>query len=170
MKTLSDEILNRYIDGELSRDEMREVEEAINNSREDRVVLNALQNTDSSLKNIKLIEVKSNFTSLIMNKIQRSLRSRQEQKNFIIVIISAFIVMCLAIAGFVGFEIISNYNPAASSAVRDSIKYVTSASQLISGIFNSRNISIIGGVFSLGLVISAWFFFDYSRMLRKARK
>jgi anti-sigma factor RsiW len=170
MKTLSDEILNKYIDGELSRDEMREVEKAIRNSREDRVELNALQNTNSSLKNIKLMEVKSNFTSLVMNKIQRSLRSRQEQKNFIIGIISAFIVMCLAIAGFVGFEIISNYNPVASSAIRDSIKYVTSASQLISGIFNSRNISIIGGVFSLGLVISAWFFFDYSRMLRKARK
>ena len=170
MKTLSDEILNRYIDGELSRDEMREVEEAINNSREERVVLNALQNTDSSLKNIKLIEVKSNFTSLIMNKIQRSLRSRQEQKKFIVGVVSIFMMMCLAIAGFVGFEIISNYNPAASSAIRNSIKYVTSASQLISGIFNSRNISIIGGVFSLGLVISAWFFFDYSRMLRKARK
>ena len=170
MKILSDDILNKYIDGELSRDEMRAIEEAIKNSREDKTGLSAMQNTDSLLKNIRLIEVKSNFTSLVMHKIQRSLQSRQEQKKFIIGIISAFIVMCLAIVGFVGFEIIRNYNPVASSAIRDSINYVTSASQLISGIFNSRNISIIGGVFSLGLVISAWFFFDYSRMLRKARK
>jgi nitrate reductase NapE component len=170
MKTLSDEILNRYIDGELSRDEMREVEETIKNSKEDRIELNAIQNTDRSLKNMRLIEVKSNFTSLVMNKIQRSLRSRHEQKKFIISIFSIFIIMCLVIVGIVGFEIVKNFNPETSTAIKDSIKYVTSASQLISNIFNSRNISIVGGVFSFGLIISAWFFFDYSRMLRKARK
>jgi hypothetical protein len=170
MRTLSDEILNRYIDGELSREEKREVEETINKSRDDMIELNVLQSTDRTLKNIKLMEVKSNFTSLVMNKIQRSLRSRQEQKRFIVAITSIFIIMCLAVAGLAGFEMIRNFNPEASSAIKDSIKYVTSASQLISNIFNSRNISIVGGVFSFGLIISAWFFFDYSRMLRKARK
>ena len=170
MKTLSDEILNRYIDGELSRDERREVEEAIINSREDRIEFNALQSTDSSLKNIKLMDVKSNFTSLVMNKIQRSLRSKQEQKKFIVGIISVFMILCLSIAGFVGFEIVRHFNPGTSNSITDSIKYVTSASQLISSIFNSRNVSIVGGVFSFGLIISAWFFFDYSRVLRKARK
>ena len=170
MRTLSDEILNKYIDGELSRDEMREVEETIKNFREDRIELNAIQNTDRSLKNMRLIEVKSNFTSLVMNKIQKRLRSRQEQKKFIVSIFSIFIVMCLMVVGVVGFEIVKNFNPETSTAIKDSIKYVTSASQLISNIFNSRNISIVGGVFSFGLIISAWFFFDYSRMLRKARK
>jgi hypothetical protein len=105
-----------------------------------------------------------------MNKIQRSLRSKQEQKKFIVGVVSIFLIMCLAIAGIVGFEIIRNFNPGRSEAVTNSIKYITSASQLISSIFNSRNISIVGGVFSFGLIISAWFFFDYSRMLRKARK
>jgi hypothetical protein len=170
MKTLNDEQLNKYIDGELSRDEMREVEESIKNSREDRIELNALQNTDLSLKNLKLLEVKSSFTSLVMNKIQRSLRSRQEQKNFIIGMVSIFLVMCLAIVVFVGFEIIRNFNPETSNAIRESAKYISSTSEFISRFMNSRNISIVGGVFSIGLVISAWFFFDYSRMLRKARK
>ena len=170
MKRLSNEILNKYIDGELSRDEMREVEETIKNSGEDRIELNALQNTNRSLRKLTLLEVKSNFTSLVMNKIQRSLRSRQEQKKFIVGVVSIFMVMCLAIVGIVGFEIIKNFNPGTSVAIKDSIKYVTSASQLISGVFNSRNISILGGVFSFGLIISAWFFFDYSRMLKKERK
>jgi hypothetical protein len=170
MRTLSDEILNKYIDGELSRDEMREVEETIKNSREDRIELNAIQNTDRSLKNMRLIEVKSNFTSLVMNKIQRSLQSSQEQKKFIVSIFSIFILMCLVVVGIVGFNLIRNYNPGTSNAITDSIKYVASASEFISKILNSRNISIVGGVFSFGLIISAWFFFDYSRMLRKARK
>jgi ATP-dependent Zn protease len=170
MRTLSEEILNKYIDGELSRVEMREVEETIKNSREDRIELNAIQNTDRSLKNMRLIEVKSNFTSLVMNKIQRSLQSSQEQKKFIVSIFSIFILMCLVVVGIVGFNLIRNYNPGTSNAITDSIKYVASASEFISKILNSRNISIVGGVFSFGLIISAWFFFDYSRMLRKARK
>jgi hypothetical protein len=170
MKKLSDEILNKYVDSELSRDKMREIEEEIKNSREDRIKLNALQYTDHSLRNIKLIEVNPNFTSLVMNKIKKSLQSRQEQKKFIIGVISVFIIMCLIIAGFVGFEVIRNINTGAPTAFRDSIKYVKSASEFISKILNSRNISIVGGVFSFGLIISAWFFFDYSKMLRKAGK
>jgi nitrate reductase NapE component len=170
MKRLSNEILNKYIDGEFSRDEMREVEEVIKNSREDRIELNALQNTDHSLRKLTLLEVKSNFTSLVMNKIQRSLRSRQEQKKFIVGVVSIFMVMCLAIVGIVGFETFRNFNPGTSNAIRESIKYVSSASEFISRIFNSRNISILGGVFSFGLIISAWFFFDYSKMLKKERK
>ena len=170
MKILSDEILNKYIDGELSRDEMKEAEEVIKNSMEDRIQLIVLQNIDRSLRNLEVLEVKSNFTAAVMNKIKRSLRSKQEQKKFIVGIVSIFIIMCFAISGVVGFEIIKNFNPETSNAIKDSIKYVISASQLISNIFNSRNISIVGGVFSFGLIISAWFFFDYSKRLRKAGK
>lgn len=170
MKTLSDEVLNKYIDGELSRDEMKEAEEVIKNSKEDRLRLNALQNIDRSLRNLTIREVESNFTYLVMKRIERSLRSKQEQKIFIVSIVSIFILMCFAIIGVVGFEIIKNFNPETSTVIKDSIKYVTSTSQMITTIFNSRNISIVGGVFSFGLIISAWFFFDYSRMLRKARK
>jgi hypothetical protein len=170
MRTLSDEVLNKYIDGELSRDEMRETEELIKNSKEDRIQLNALLNTDRTLKNLTLLEVKSNFTSLVMKKIQRSLKSKQEQKKFIIGVISVFIIMCLTIAGIVGFEIIRNTNPGTPTILKDSIKYVTSASEFVATLLNSKNLSIVGSTFSLGLIISAWFFFDYTKRLRKAGK
>ena len=170
MIILSDEILNKYIDGEFSRKDMNEIEETIRNSNEDRIRLIALQNIDRSLNTLKVIEVKSDFTSLIMKKIQRSLQSNQEQKKFIISIMSFFVLMCLIIAGSVGFEIIRNLNPVTTSGLRNSIKFITSASEYMANIFNSRNISIIGEVFSFGLIISAWFFFDYSKMLRKAGK
>ena len=170
MKKLSDEILNKYLDCELSRDDIKEVEDAIQNSREDRIRLNALREADRSLRNLKVPEIKSNFTSLVMDKIQKSIRSRQEQKKFIIGVISVFIIMCLAIVGIVGFEIIRNYNPGAPTLLKDSIKYVTSASEFIATLLNSKNLSVVGSAFSLGLIISAWFFFDYSKILRKAGK
>jgi len=170
MIILSDDILNKYLDGELSREIIIEIEDTIKNSPKDRRRLFALQETDRSLKNLKVTEVKSDFTSLIMKKIQRSLQSNQEQKKFIISIMSFFVLMCLIIAGSVGFEIIRNLNPVTTSGLRNSIKFITSASEYMANIFNSRNISIIGEVFSFGLIISAWFFFDYSKMLRKAGK
>ena len=170
MKTLSDEILNRYIDGELDKVEMNEVEETIKNSIEDRIRLKALQEADHSLRDLKVYEVKSNFTSLVMKRIQRGINSKQEQKKFIVGIITVFILMCLIIVGIVGYEVIKNINAGAPTALRDSVKYVTSASEFITSIFNSRNMSIVGGIFSFGLIISAWFFFDYSKMVRKAGK
>jgi hypothetical protein len=167
---LSSDLLNKYIDNELSREEMREVEEMIKNSNEDIKELNMLQRTDSALKNLKVMEVKSNFTSLVMNKIQRGLREKQEQKKFIVSIVSIFLIMCLAIVVVVGFEIVRNFNPGTSMGINESVKYISSATEFISKIINSRNISIVGGVFSFGLIISAWFFFDYSKILRKAGK
>jgi hypothetical protein len=168
MITLSDEILNKYLDGELSKEIMTEIENTI--SKEDRAKLTVMKDIDRSLKDLKITEPKSNFTSIVMERIQRSIHSRLEQKKFIISIISVFILMCLVVLGVIGFEIIGKTNPWTPSALRDSIKYITSAAESITNIFNSRNLTIIGGVFSFGLIISAWFFFDYSKMLRKAGK
>ena len=69
MIILSDDILNKYLDGELSREIIIEIEDTIKNSPKDRRRLFALQETDRSLKNLKVTEVKSDFTSLVMKKI-----------------------------------------------------------------------------------------------------
>ena len=170
MKILSDETLNKYIVGELNREEMRETEEIIKGSGEDRIRFNAIVETDRSLRDLKVIEVKPNFTSLLMNKIQRSLQSNQEQKKFILGVISVFIIMCLAIVGIVGFEIIRDFNPGAFTVIKESIKYMTSVSEFIANLLNNKNLSILGSAFSFGLIIFAWFFFDYNKILRKAGK
>ncbi|MDR3609007.1 MAG: hypothetical protein P4L27_00415 [Ignavibacteriaceae bacterium] len=170
MKELSDDILNKYIDGELSRDEVKEAEGIIMNSKEVIIRLNALREADRSLRNLSIIETRSNFTSIIMKRIEHSIRSRKEQKKFIITVVSVFIILCIGIVGIAGFTMMKNFNPGTSTVVKDSIKYMVSASELISNIINSMNISIVGAIFSLGVIISAWFFFDYSKELRKAEK
>jgi anti-sigma factor RsiW len=170
MNGLSDDLLNRYIDGELNKEETDKVEYLVSKSREDLIRLNALREADRTLRNLQASEIKSNFTSLVMKRIERSLKSEKEQRKFIIIIASVFIIMSLTIVGIIGFEMIKNFNPVSSSTVKDSVKYVISATEFITNLFNSRNISIIGGVFSFGLIISARFFFDYSKMLRKAGK
>jgi nitrate reductase NapE component len=170
MNELSDDLLNRFIDGDLTKDEADKVEYLVGKSKENLIRLNALREANRTLKNLEAYETKSNFTSLVMKRIERSLKSKEEQKKFIIIIASVFMILCLTIVGIIGFEMIKNFNPGTSSTVKDSVKYIVSASEFISNLLNSKNISIIGGVFSFGLIISARFFFDYSKMLRKAGK
>jgi anti-sigma factor RsiW len=170
MKELTDEELNKYIDGELSRDGIKEAEEIINSSRETQKRLRALREADRSLRNISVSETRSNFTSLVMKRIERSIRSKKEQKKFIIAVASVFLILCSGILGIIIFEMIKNFNPGTSQGVQISVKYIVSASDFISNILSSKNISLIGAIFSFGLIISAWFFFDYSKILRKAEK
>jgi anti-sigma factor RsiW len=170
MKELSDEELNKYIDGELSRDEIKEVEDIISNSRETLKRLRALREADQSLRSLKVSETSLNFTSLVMKRIERSLRSRKEQKKFIIAIASVFLILCSGVLGIVIFEMIKNFNPGTSSTVQVSVKYLVSVSDFVTSILSSKNISLVGAIFSFGLIISAWFFFDYSKILRKVEK
>ena len=170
MNLVNDETLNKYLDGELSKYEALEVERLVNDSPELKLRLTALKEVDRSLRNIPVPEIRFDMTSQIMKRIQWNEKSKLAQKRFIIIVSTVFLFMCLAVAGLVGFEIIRNYNPGSSKAVTDTVKYANSISDLIKTLFNSTNMTIVGGVFSFGLLISAYFFFDYSKIFKKVGK
>jgi hypothetical protein len=170
MNTISDETLNKYLDGELSKEESIEVERIVNNSPSVKLRLSALKEVDRSLKVMPLSEIRFDFTAMIMKRIQWIENSKKSQKRFIIVISTIFMSLCLAIVGLVGFEMVKNYNPSNSKAITESVKYAKSVSEMITAFLNNTNMTIVGGVFSFGLLISAYFFFDYSKLFRKVRK
>lgn len=170
MKTLSDEILNKYLDGDLNKVESAELEDILAVSKDARLKLNAMRQADSLLKNLPLSELRSDFTNDVMNRIQWIIRSKHEQKNFIIIVSAVFILLCLGIAAVAGIEILHNLNPGSSKVVMNVVSYTKNITEGIQTILSNRNITIVGGLFSFGLIISAYFFFDYSKMLRKARK
>ncbi len=57
MNRLSDEILNKYIDGELDYKTLNEVEAILKESEADREILKVLLRVHNELKGIKEIEV-----------------------------------------------------------------------------------------------------------------
>jgi len=170
MNTISDEILNKYLDGELSKDESAEVDRIVNGSPVWKQRLMALKEVDHSLRNMPVPEITFDITSMIMQKILWNEKSKRQQKRFIIIVTSIFIILCLSIIGFVGFELIRNYHPENSKAIAYTIKYTKSISELLTSFFNKTNMTIIGAVFSFGLLISAYFIFDYSKVFRKIGK
>lgn len=164
MIEITDEILNRYIDGELNPSELIEIKEALKNSEDVRKRLYAFQLVHKELKRFPAKETSSGFTSLLMKKIIRR-PERNGQKYFIFSVSSFFILISLAIIGYLTSYIISSGSttPETNSSVNTLVSLMERLVQGIRATFSKGNISIIGFIFSFGIIISGYFFFESHR-------
>ena len=169
MIELTDEILNKYIDGELERDIMQQIREQLKNSEIDKKRFITLQAIHNELKKIKEIEVKKDFTSLVMAKLVKKVRSRKKDKLFIFSISSIFVVCSLAIIGYLIVTVVGS-NVGGNAANQNVDNYVNFFVQMFSSVkelLTAKNISIIGSVFSFGLLITGYFFFENLRQSKR---
>jgi len=162
MNLLNDDILNKYIDGELDLSSLQHVNEVLSRSIEDKTRMSALLAVHNELKKIKEEEVDPGFTELLMKRLQYRKKAFKEQRNFIFMISSIFVIAIFVVVGLVVYsaftqpsdsQVSTNY----SNYVISFFKSVTSA---ITQIFTSRGISIFGSILSLGILISGYFFFE----------
>jgi hypothetical protein len=168
MIRLTDEILNKYIDGELDSDTLNEVREALSSSDEDKKRLKALQMIHGGLNNMKPDEVSSYFTQLVMSKLQKELKVNKEERFFIFSISSVFVGLCLIIIGYVIFSLDF------SSQVSEPVQIITNFSDTFeNGILslktflNSINTSVIGSIFSLIIIVSAYSLFESTKRTKE---
>ncbi len=161
MIQITDEILNKYIDGELSKTESAEVEKQIQFSKEIRDQFNALKFVHSQLKNIKEDEVADNFTLLTMARINRQVKTKRSDSKFIGFIFSTILVFCLGIIGYVSYTI---FNIASRSSANRNFgnygKLLNEFLSILQNIFSPQNIPLTGSVVSLVIIITAYFFFE----------
>lgn len=169
MKNLSDEILNKYIDGDLDGKSIAEVKEILNGSEEDMKRLRELQAIDRGLKHIKEYKVRDNFTVLVMERIRSAAKLKKSDRRFILAISSVLVIIGLAILAYLVYLIIPEIrvSGAANSNVDAYADYFVNRLLSLTKLFNSQNISIIGSVFSLGLLISGYFFFETQRQNKR---
>ena len=162
MNRLSDEILNKYIDGELDYETLNEVKAILKESVADRENLRVLMKVHNELQGIKEFEVSEKFTSGVMSKIGSKFKPKKADKYFIISISSFFILLSLAVIGVVIALLVNS--PEQASSTEQFLGYLVSSlesfSIFIRKIFNGSGISIFGSIISLGLLISAYFFFE----------
>ena len=168
MIRLTDEILNKYIDGELDSDTLNEVREALRSSDEDKKRLKALQMIHGGLNNMKPDEVSSYFTQLVMSKLQKELKVKKEERFFIFSISSVFVGLCLIIIGYVIFSL--DFSSQASKPVQIITNFSDTFENGILSLktfLNSINTSIIGSIFSLIIIISAYFLFESAKRTKE---
>lgn len=169
MKKVNDELLNRYIDDELSVNEIDELEKelAVNPDLVDR--LKALKMTDMVLKNMEHDSAPKNVVNRIMQKIE-SVSSVKNQKPYFLYGIGAFIaVIALAVIG-----IVISLIPAESvdsSPIEPFMDKVTIAvsenASIISEVLQNPVILLIGASLTLISLIAAYYLFDSHKSFKK---
>jgi len=166
MIQITDEILNKYLDGELSRTEANQVKSSLNDSEELRRKFNTLKLVHTNLSAIEEDKPSNDFTEKLMKQIVRKATVPKQQKYFIASVVSFITLLCLVIFGFSISAMIS----ATSSAEGNSQSVFDSVSGLSDGLvktlqqlFSGAGLSIIGSIFSLIVLISGYFFFEMQK-------
>ena len=169
MNNLSDEILNKFIDNELDQATLKTVREQLKNSEADRRRLKALQLIHSKLAVIQPGSVSSDFTSVLMKKIAKKSRAKKEQKIFILSISSVFVLIALGILGYVLTIILSApVSPDATvTGAKETVSFIQNIIGPVQNFFSGINLSVIGSVFSLGLLISVYFVLDLMKHTKR---
>jgi hypothetical protein len=167
MIQITDEILNKYLDDELSRDDTERLKSELRTSEELQRKYNALKLVHEKLSAMKEDEVSPAFTDTLMKRILKSRFVVPKQQKYFIVSVATFItLLCLVIFGFSISAMIS----AAPSSMGESKSVVDSISNLSNGLtnvlkhlFSGEGLSIIGSIFSIIIIISGYFFFEMQK-------
>ena len=165
MNLLSDELLNNYLDGELDEQKRKEVEEILRKSDSDRKTFNALKLIHSNLSSFTEFKPSRDLTFKVMNSIGKKFVLPRRQNYFVLSVASVLIFICVAIVAYIVTAIISSAPPQS-----ETIQITETVNQLSDGLinqlkklFSGKNLSIIGFIFSLGIMISGYFFFEHQK-------
>lgn len=162
MIQLNDEILNKYIDGELDSSELLHVKELLSKSSEDRKRVAALLEVHKGLSKMKTETVKENFTEKVMSKLYSHNKALKEQKNFLLAILTIGGSIIAFIIGWVIFSAINQTQSSNASAdySQQIVSFFRHIGIGILQLFTPKGMSIIGSIISLGILISGYFFFE----------
>lgn len=163
---VTDEILNSYLDGELSSEESKHVKAELLSSEELQKRLNTLKLVHEKLYSLKEDAVSAGFTGKVMSKIGHKKLAVPKQQKYFIFSIAAFItILCLVILGFSISAIISASSPAEGSLnIVDAVNVLsTGLVDFIKHLLSGKGLSILGSIFSLVIIISGYFFFEMQK-------
>ncbi len=161
MIKLTDEILNKFIDGDLNEKIYLDVQKQLNNSPEDFRKFKELKKIHLELMRIKEDEISVGFTEKVMEKVRRKAKAKQLDKYFIFSISTFIMLIIFVLVGIMLSQIINISGASTAVSVGDHIaNYASRFSSILYNIFDAKSISIFGMVISLGLVISVFAIYD----------
>lgn len=162
---IDDELLNKYLDDELNLEEKELVKTSIEGSLEVRKRYEVLLKAHIIFKSIEVESTSIDFTKLVMNKLNRKSVLVQQQKYFLLSILSILGMVIAGITGYALYQVISSIEPSQSS------EFVTTYSKdlgdYVSNLFGQKNLTILGSVLSFIMLISGYFLYDYQKHSKK---
>jgi hypothetical protein len=169
MNKLSDEILNKYLDGEIDTSELADIKNELDNNPETVSRLRALKCVDDSLRHMETEPAPHNFTGRVMKAISAAQNSARPAANYFFRMVVAIFtggVIAVLIAAFKitetgdGKSVIAPYSDKLKDAVN---KNITSSQSF----FSDPAVVLTISAFSLILLIAAYFTFESHKNFTK---
>ena len=157
----NDDLLNKYIDNELSREELDKVDELVKSDNKFRSQLTVHKYVHETLYQLPLKMAPHNITETIMNSIVGKI-SDKYRKNYLFRFVVTALSSILLITLFILFYFIGDlafFKNASEISINFSDKIFSSLSYL-KEIFNSNVFKTVTGLF--GFVILLLFYFNYN--------
>ena len=162
-----DELLNKYIDNELSEAELKELTEILKNDTDAQLRLKALHLTEEILRKIEISPAPENFTHKFMSKIFISTSVVKDKVSYFYIGMISF--FALAIAGILGFSI-SRIESGSSNLIGDN-QYIQKTKEFFLGHINSLlgndSILLVGASLTFVLLVSGYFMFENHKNFKK---
>lgn len=165
MNIIDDELLNRYIDGDLSQSQKEFVARELQTSSELQKRYNALMQVGALIKEINEEGLTPNFTKIVMTKLARKEKLIKQQKQFITFILSLLGLIVLAITGYALYQVLNSID--ASNANEVVVKYSEGIGDYLTEIFSKKYITIFGSILSLVMLISGYLILEYQKQIKK---
>lgn len=165
MINISDELLNRFLDNELSIEEKNLVKSEIEKSTDVKKRYETLLITHSLLKNIQSDSTTIDFSKMVIQKISKRGVIESQQKRFLLVILSLLVVVILGIVGYVFYQIFSSIQLSDSNETIST--YSNTIGDYFSTLFGKKNLSILGSFLSFIMLVSGYFMYDYQKHSKK---
>ncbi|HMU41784.1 MAG TPA: hypothetical protein PKA80_00675 [Ignavibacteriaceae bacterium] len=165
---ITEEILNKYIDGELQPEVLEELNEQLAKSTEDLEKLRALQALHRSLSKISPEDTSADFTRSVMFRINKKRKANNEQRFFIGIVSAVFISLSILIVGYVLYLIVSFSNTA--NQMEEAFTIVKSYTQIVTKplekLFSGHIMTIVGSILSMAILGSAYYFLETFKRIK----
>lgn len=169
MKRLTDEILNKYIDGELSRAELEEIEELINSNPEELDRLKTHKYVDQTLKELEVDTAPPGVAQRIMKRIYSEIPEKYKKNSFFRFMIGSFVTIIAVVLGY-SLSLLPSGSDSESSTLIDSesIKdYSTKFYNEFTSFFSNDNLIYIGIFLTVIMLITAYFVHESHKSFKK---
>jgi uncharacterized membrane protein len=172
MNNITDEILNKYMDGELDPFEIAEMKNEIENNVEIVVRLKALRLVDSSLKQMEVEQAPVNFSEKVMEVISNATKAvKPKISYFFITIISLFSIGVLAVI-IAAFRSIDNESGQSTvTPYLDKAKGVIGKNLIeFQNFFSNKNVLLVVSVLTLILLVTVYLTFEAHKSFKNKLK
>ena len=166
---LTDEILNKYLDGELSSEELKELNSLIENDPDALSTLKTQKFVDKTLSKIETESAPAGFTGRVMNIISSASSIRSKKFYFFRFIVTLF---GLLVSGT--FILILFSLPEAEPESDTSLRVVDTATKFLSenfgglsNLLNNNTLIMVGAMLTIILLISGYFVLESHKSFKQ---